>query len=195
MEIVLNLAPLLNFFSLPADEMFRRIILYYGWMIPAIIFLNGAGYVWMAWRRRLFFRKQKFMLLAIDIPRANEQTPKALENMLCYLAGAHGTINLIETYWEGKFQLGFSFEIVGIDGYIQFLVRTPVAFRSLVETAIYSQYPDAEIAEVEDYVNTVPSTFPDPDFDMWGMNSSQFKWSRSSNKLCRLKLIRILNIN
>ncbi|HNW19844.1 MAG TPA: hypothetical protein PLA53_00665 [bacterium] len=168
MEIVLNLAPLLNFFSLPADEMFRRIILYYGWMIPAVIFLYGAGCVWLAWRRRLFFSKQKFVLLAIDVPRANEQTPKALENMLCYLAGAHGTINLIETYWEGKFQLGFSFEIVGIDGYIQFLVRTPVAFRSLVETAIYSQYPDAEIAEVDDYVNTVPSTFPDPDFDMWG---------------------------
>ncbi|HPW44485.1 MAG TPA: hypothetical protein PLX67_02115, partial [bacterium] len=119
MEIVLNLAPLLNFFSLPADEMFRRIILYYGWMIPAVIFLYGAGCVWLAWRRRLFFSKQKFVLLAIDVPRANEQTPKALENMLCYLAGAHSTFNLIETYWEGKFQLGFSFEIVGIDGYIQ----------------------------------------------------------------------------
>jgi hypothetical protein len=168
MEIILNLAPILGFFNLPADEMFRRIILYYGWMIPAIIFLHGAGYVWMAWRRRLFFRKQNFLLLAIDIPRGNEQTPKALENMLSYLAGAHSSVNLIEKYWEGKFQLGFSFEIVGIDGYIQFLIRTPVAMRSLVETAVYSQYPDAEIAEVEDYINTVPDTFPDPEFDVWG---------------------------
>jgi len=168
MEIVLNFAPLFSFFSLPADEMFRRVILYYGWMVPAIIFLYGASYVWLSWRRGLFFSKQKFMLLAIDVPRANEQTPKALENMLSYLAGAHASINLIEQYWEGKFQLGFSFEIVGIDGCIQFLIRTPVAMRSLVETAIYSQYPDAEIAEVEDYIDTVPSTFPDPDFDMWG---------------------------
>ncbi|HNW56086.1 MAG TPA: hypothetical protein PKN62_03400, partial [bacterium] len=168
MEIVLNLEPLLKFFSLPVDEMFRRLIVYYGWMILAAIFLNGALMCWVTWRRRLWYRKQKFTLLAIDIPKANEQSPKALENMFAYLAGAHGSISLIENYWEGKFQLGFSFEIAGIDGYIQFLVRTPAAFRNLVETAVYSQYPNAEIAEVEDYVNTVPSKYPHPDFDAWG---------------------------
>jgi len=85
----MNLAPLINFFYLPTDEILRRLILYYGWMIPAIMFLKGSLMVWLSWRRRLFFRKQHFTLLAIDIPRGNEQTPKALENMLAYLAGAH----------------------------------------------------------------------------------------------------------
>ncbi|MBP8599636.1 hypothetical protein KBI31_00095 [Patescibacteria group bacterium] len=164
----MNLTPLINFFYLPADEIVWRLVFYYGWMIPAIMFLKGSLMVWLSWRRRLFFSKQHFTLLAIDIPRGNEQTPKALENMLAYLAGAHSNPNLIETYWEGKCQLGFSLEVVGIDGYIQFLVRTPDSFRNLVETAIYAQYPDAEIAEVEDYVDTVPDNFPNPDFDMWG---------------------------
>ena len=183
----MNLAPLINFFYLPADEIISRLILYYGWMIPAIIFLKGSLMVWLSWRRRLFFGKQHFTLLAIDIPRGNEQTPKALENMLAYLAGAHSTFNLIETYWEGKFQLGFSFEVAGIDGYVQFLVHTPVQFRNLVETAIYSQYPDAEIAEVEDYVGTVPDHFPDPDFDMWGAEFIPVKMEPSYKQALPIK--------
>ncbi len=183
----MNLAPLINFFYLPADEIISRLILYYGWMIPAIIFLKGSLMVWLSWRRRLFFGKQHFTLLAIDIPRGNEQTPKALENMLAYLAGAHSTFNLIETYWEGKFQLGFSFEVAGIDGYVQFLVHTPVQFRNLVETAIYSQYPDAEIAEVEDYVGTVPDNFPDPDFDMWGAEFIPVKMEPSYKQALPIK--------
>jgi hypothetical protein len=88
--------------------------------------------------------------------------------MFTYLAGAHGTHNLIDIYWLGKFQLGFSFEIVSIDGYTQFLIRTPTAFKNLVESSVYSVYPDAEISEVNDYTDNVPDKFPDSEYDIWG---------------------------
>ena len=66
------------------------------------------------------------------------------------------------------FQLAFSFEIISIDGYIQFLIRTPSHWRDLIESSIYSQYPDAEITEVEDYVDTVPDDFPNETHNIWG---------------------------
>ncbi len=108
------------------------------------------------------------MLLAIDVPRGNEQTPRAVEDMFCHLAGAHGSINLIENYWLGKTQDYFSFEIVSIEGYTQYLVRTERKYRSLIESIIYATYSDAEISEVDDYVTEMPDSFPDDNYDIWG---------------------------
>ncbi|MDD5032411.1 MAG: hypothetical protein PHR36_05255, partial [Patescibacteria group bacterium] len=120
-------------------------------------------------------RTIKHVLLAIDILRGNEQTIKAVENLFTYYGGAHKTHTLIEKYWEGQFQLSFSFEIVSIEGYTQFLIRTPVKFRDMAEAAVYSQYPDAEITEVDDYTQGLPDRFPDEVYDIWGCEFIQAK--------------------
>jgi len=54
-----------------------------------------------------------------------------------------------------------------MDGYVQFLIHTAEPFRDLVEASIYAQYPDAEIVEVEDYVNSVPQEYPNDEYNMW----------------------------
>jgi hypothetical protein len=92
----------------------------------------------------------------------------AVENIFAYLAGAHSTKDLFEKWWLGEWQLYFSFEIVSINGYIQFLIWTPEKYRNLVEAAIYSQYPDAEIIEVNDYTHGLPTRFPDEEYDIFG---------------------------
>jgi len=61
-----------------------------------------------------------------------------------------------------------SLELISMEGYIQFLVRIPVELRDLAETAVYAQYPDAEITEVEDYVGEAPTNFPSAEHDLWG---------------------------
>jgi len=38
----------------------------------------------------------------------------------------------------------------------------------MVEAAVYSQYPDAEITEVDDYTEGLPDKFPDEVYDIWG---------------------------
>jgi len=174
-EIVINLQPIYDFLALPPDELLLRVMVLFGWIPLAITFLWGIFQVWIYYRNGIFASKQKFVYLAIDVPRGNEQSPKAVENLFTYLAGAHSTLNLIDSYWEGKYQLGFSFEIVSIEGYTQFVVRTPEAFRNLVETAFYSQYPDAEITEINDYTIGMPNTFPDNEYDVWGAEFLQVK--------------------
>jgi len=169
MEITINTSRLDAFFALPADQMLWVFFINIGWMVIAAVLLYGISLIYLQKIRSQWAAKNlQFILLAIDIPKGNEQSPKAAENMFSYLAGAHGSTNFFEKWFEGKFQVSFSYEIVSIEGYTQFLIRTPVEFRDLIETSVYSQYPDAEISEVDDYVDTVPHHFPDEDYDVWG---------------------------
>ncbi|MDO8667804.1 MAG: hypothetical protein Q7K35_01765 [bacterium] len=168
MNIVIDLQPILNFLSLPSDQLLLYVLLYVGWIPLAIAFVWGTTQVWLRYIRLAFGAKQKTILLAIDIPRGNAQTPRAVENIFAYLAGAHSTQDLYEKWWKGEWQLYFSFEIVSIDGYIQFLIWAPEKYRYLVDAAIYSQYPDAEITEVNDYTEGFPTKYPDDQYDVFG---------------------------
>ncbi|MFA5108939.1 MAG: hypothetical protein WC458_00100 [Patescibacteria group bacterium] len=168
MDIVINTSGIEQFFNLPSEQMFWVFMGNFGWLAIAVVFLIGVREVYLLWIRIQWGKSHRNVLLAIDVPRGNEQSPKAVENMFTYLAGAHGSINFFEKWFEGQFQKSFSFEIVSLEGYTQFLIWTPVEFRNLVESAVYSQYPDAEISEVDDYTETVPQNVPDEEYDIWG---------------------------
>lgn len=169
MEIVIDTSRIDRFLNLPPEQMLWEFFINFGWMILAIVYLYGFSLLYLNYIRTKWFKKNvRYTLLAIDIPRGNEQSPKATENMFTYLGGAHGTQNFFEKWFEGEFQLSFSYEIVSLEGYTQFLIRTPSNFRNLVESSVYSQYPDAEITEVEDYTSSVPQRYPDEDYDIWG---------------------------
>jgi len=168
MDMEIDLQPIIDFLNLPTDEIILRLLILFGW-IPIVFLIIWMGKeLWLIRIRKQWASEQKFILLAIDIPRGNEQSPKAVENIFTYFAGAHATINIADKYWVGKVQLSFSFEIVSIEGYTQFLIRSPEQYRNLVESAVYSQYPDAEITEVNDYTDGFPKKFPDEEYDLWG---------------------------
>lgn len=143
-----------------------------GWIIILFVFLLGSWEIWLNWRQNLYEAKRRWIFLAIDIPKAvidePAQSPRAVENIFAHLDGAHGSDTLWEMYWQGKTQDWFSLEIVSIEGYIQFIIRTRDKFRDLVEAAIYAQYPDAEITEVVDYTKGTPKNFPDPEWELFG---------------------------
>ncbi len=153
--------------ALPADELLIYVFTHGLWLIYVFVIVLMAYDVWLNAKQTKWFMKKKFIFLAIDIPRDSEQTPKAVEGLFATLSGAQATVSKKEKY-EGQFQLAFSFEIISIDGYVQFIIRTPDFWRDLVESAIYSQYPDAEITEVLDYTTDIPVQFPNDDYNMWG---------------------------
>ena len=112
--------------------------------------------------------KRHFIMLAIDIPRDAEETPTSMEAIFSQLAGAHGSRTWWEEVWGGKSPESFSFEIVSIEGYVQYFIRCISPFRDLVEASVYAQYPNAEITEVRDYTQDVPSEYPNEEWDLWG---------------------------
>jgi len=177
MNITINTSGLDQWMALPPEQMFWVFLGNFGWIIIAIVFLWGVLKVYELWIKQQWAKTHKHILLAVDIPRGNEQTPKAAENMFTYLGGAHGTQNFFEKWFLGEYQKSFSYEIISVEGYTQFLIWTPLESRNLLETSVYSQYPDAEISEVDDYTKNVPQKWPDEEYDIWGTEFLfQTKW-------------------
>ncbi|MCX6740198.1 MAG: hypothetical protein NTZ49_03155 [Candidatus Parcubacteria bacterium] len=144
---------------------------YYGFLLYLWIFIRYLAYPeYMFYINNRWFAKTVTpILLAIDVPKRNEQSIQAMENLFDHLLGAHASITWWGKYIDGEFQLGFSCEIVSIEGHIQFLIRTPKHLRNLVEAAVYGQFPDAEITEVQDYVKSVPRYYPNNTHDLYGV--------------------------
>lgn len=162
-----------QFFIRPVPDVVVDIIVIFGWAIlSSLLIYAGEDLYIYKYKRKKFTANWKWVLLAIDIPALNVQTPKAVEQMFNHLAGSLNVTNIAEKYRLGFRQRWFSFEIISIEGYIQFLVRTEQKFRDLVEASIYAQYPDAEIIEVEDYVGSMPSNFPNNEYDIWAADFS-----------------------
>ena len=88
------------------------------------------------------------VLLSIQLPKENEKTPIAGEQMF---ASLHGLLKFTPDIQEH-----LTFEIASSGNGIQFYVYTPVRFRPFVEGQIYAQYPDAEIKEAIDYSKAPP---------------------------------------
>ncbi len=131
---------------------------------------------WMYYIQRLYWQKLEWIILEVKPPREIEKTPKNMEQIFAGLWGSFGNVSTkYQKYVQGMLQDYFSFEIVGLNGEIHFYLRLLKKYRNLVEAQIYSQYPQAEIKEVEDYVSQIPPDVPNKKWNLWG---------------CRLKLDR-----
>lgn len=144
-----------------------------GWLFVVLLVAYGGYLAWIDNRQGKFVQNFKRIYLAIDVPKNNEQTPKAVEQMLAHLVGAHRKPILKEDYIDGYVQPWFTLEIVSIEGYIQFVISAAERHRDLVEAAVYSQYSDAEITQVEDYTKGFEVKNFFQTHDLWGSELSQ----------------------
>lgn len=139
------------------------------WWAPAplVLFFIFKG-LWLDYIRGKYLAGIAWTLLEVRIPKEILKTPQAMEQVFSGLHGILSKGNWVDRNIEGKVQLWFSFEIVGIGGQTHFFIRTPSQFRNLVEAQIYAQYPGAEISEADDYTNNIPSDAPNKYYDLWG---------------------------
>jgi hypothetical protein len=124
---------------------------------------------WMYYIQRFYWQGLEWIILEVKPPREIEKTPKNMEQIFAGLWGAFGNVSTkYQKYVQGMLQDYFSFEVVGINGEIHFYLRLLKKYRNLVEAQVYSQYPQAEIKEVEDYVGKIPPDVPNKKWDLWG---------------------------
>lgn len=115
------------------------------------------------------------MVLEIQMPKEVLKPIQAMENVFHGFWAVYDEANWKEKWFQGKFLLSFSCEIVSIGGDTHFYIRIPAALRNLFESSIYSQYSEAEIFEAEDYAKRIPLSIPNKDWDVWGADYREFK--------------------
>ncbi|MBU3668846.1 MAG: hypothetical protein FGM57_02680, partial [Candidatus Taylorbacteria bacterium] len=105
---------------------------------------------WVNYVRAAFFAKQKYVVLELRIPRGITKSPLAMEVFITSLFQPGGEGDFITKYWDGSVRSWFSLELVSIDGHVRFFIWAKEKFKDMIETQLYSQFPDIEILDVSD---------------------------------------------
>lgn len=145
---------------------------------------------WLEYVRKLKVSEAKFSIIEIKIPKEVFKSPAALEVMLGSMYGdtkpplfTHGISTKWSTLitdfgkwygaaWIGSWPLWWSLEITSIEGNIYFFIRCEPKNRETIENLLYSQYPQAEITEVDDYTKYVP---PFKAGGSWDLRGCEYK--------------------
>lgn len=117
-----------------------------------------------------------FAMIQIKVEKENLTSTLAVEQIFAQIHAVSTTITWAMRYLEGALDLWVSCEIVSIGGKINFFVRAPIKHIGLVKTAFYAQYPQAEITDVQDYMEHLQHWDPHhSDWDLWGTELSFVK--------------------
>lgn len=139
------------------------------WLFLPFLLWKSSLYLWLWWRDEVDFSpKQRSILLEIRLPEDSPQPFKAMEDVFSAFWQMHDPPNKREKWLEGKYLLSFSMEIVSTEGNVHFYIRCPAGSQKLVESAMYSQFPNVELRVVEDYTRFVPGDIPNKEWDLWG---------------------------
>ena len=139
------------------------------WIILPIILFCIFWKRWLLFIRLKYIKGIKWSIFEIKIPKEILKTPKAMEQVFSQMYSIYSFgMKFLTKYWDGEVENWLSFEMVGRAGGIYFYIYFPSKRKNLIRSAIYSQYPDAEISEAEDYLNNFPEILPDETFDIWG---------------------------
>src|SRR3989344_3750152 len=143
------------------------------WLPIFLIYL--AWKLWYYYKQAVYIRNTPWVMLEIKMPRQISKSPKAMEVVLgIFFQTYEGTI--LSRFTAGVVRPWFSLELVSLGGKIHFYFRVPKFHQNLVEAQIYSQYPDVEISEAEDYVMNIPVYgTPASDHKIWGV---EFKFDK-----------------
>lgn len=123
--------------------------------------------IYLLYIRSNYIKDEERILLGIKIPKEITKSPRAMELLLEVFYQTYEG-ELIDRFIKGSIRGWFSLELVSIGGKIHFYLQIPKFFKNIVEARIYSQYPEVEIFEAEDYTKEVTFGQPDSPWDIKG---------------------------
>lgn len=153
-----------------------EIVKLWWWLPLTFILWRQFTFFWRWWRIDGFLARQKKILLEIKMPK---EVLKPIRAMEVVMASLHKVIYKPPDWWEkwieGEVQLSYGFEIASIGGETHFFIRISAGYRDAVESAVYSQYPEAEISIADDYTKTVPQDIPNREWNLWASDYELIK--------------------
>ncbi len=142
------------------------------WLIVPLILaaaLKDYYLWWIGWDH--WYSQLKWVTLELIPPKEMLAPLSAMEDIFSLVWGIFDKPNFREKWVEGELPLGpfwCSWEIASIEGKIHFYVRCLTNHRHIIESAIYSYYPEVEIKQVADYTKNVPQNIPNKEWDLAG---------------------------
>ena len=114
------------------------------WIFLIYYAIKLLHWSYLAWKgANWILVNASYVLLEIKFPREMTKPMRVMEDVFSVIWGAmYDPPNKKEKYFEGKVLLGFSLEIVSLEGIPHFYIRIPKGARRLIEAAIHSQYPN-----------------------------------------------------
>lgn len=97
------------------------------------------------------------VLLEIMLPPEVEKSPLAMEIFLVSLHQGGGETTFLHRIWRGQMRMTSSLEIASNHGQIRYYIQTRRSFRNIIESRLYGQFPEAQVREVDDYTQQIPS--------------------------------------
>jgi len=142
--------------------------LLYWWLVIPLILLVVLRDWWLVNIVDKHIDSIEWILLEIVIPKDNIKSAKAMEQVISALHATYSFgIKKRDLYLKGVVEGWMSLEIAGFADGVHLYIRTPKKHRTLVESAVLSYYPDAELLEVQDYTERLKEK-PFSDRDIFG---------------------------
>ncbi len=151
---------------------FIPVINVWWWLIIPILLVFPLETYYLWWIRWDFwYQKKKWVILELVPPKESLAPFKAMEDVFSAVWTIIDTANWRERWCEGEFETcpeWLSWEVASVEGSIHFYIRCMSGHRSLVESALYSHYPEVEITQVSDYTKNVPQNIPNKEWNIYG---------------------------
>lgn len=147
-------------------DLFPHVLTGVFYLLPIVLGV-ATWNLYLYYIRFNWVKKLDRILLEIKLPKEVAKSPLGIEVML---SGMHqpGDGNMVDKYIKGRLRSWYTLEIASIGGNVHFYINTEKKFRELIESHIYSQYPEVVVEQVEDYVHNVPYGAPNSDEDLFG---------------------------
>jgi hypothetical protein len=157
---------------------------YYGWVLFVIGIMMALWHEYVEEIQGQFVGRTEWVFLQILVPKENTASTLAVENIFAQMHALERHLTWSEKFMEGKFQLWYSLEIISLGGKVSFVIRAPKRSQHLVESAFYSQYPAAEIHEINDYMENfkLDPYKDDNEYDFFGT-----EWKMTNDSVIPLK--------
>lgn len=141
----------------------------YGWVIFAWVLIWIGYQTFVEKQSEKYVSTIKWVFLEVQVDELNEKSAIAMEQIFAAMHATMQSFSLGEK-WTGRTPLWFSAEIVSIGGRVSYIFKVPERYRNLLESAVFAQYPKAEIREIQDYVANLPRSYDmeKSEFDLWG---------------------------
>ena len=144
--------------------------------LPIILFLLFF-HKWMDMVGAKFYLNQGRTTLRLKIPQEIFKSPEAMEFVISQIHNTANPDNLMQTYFDGKRPLPFSFEIVSLGGEVRFYVNLPTKkSKNAFEANIYAQYPGIEVVEEPvDYAAELPIDYKSKNWNVFAVHMRKKK--------------------